>query len=385
MPFETFDLGRVMQTAEAIKTMKRAGTMDKLQEEYLGQRIQAGKQEMAQQARAEQVVMGKEKAQQVAVKTGQLLQAEDLKGAIERTEPVLREVLEQQGLDWATADNDTLRQHVTTMQNRANQELGVSPVTTQQVGGFNTLQQGGKVITAAAPKEATPDAVTERWKQEVQGGYKGSLLDYQKELKAAGRAPAEPVSNKPPAGYRWKPDGSLEAIPGGPATPKAKTGNVTEGERKAAALGTRLDASLTALKEIAKRDPDASRPGFWERGFESAGMEAAANASRSDERQQADAAQLDALDAALTLATGAAYTKEQLSNLRKAYFPQIGDSDANVKAKEKRFETIVKTARIASGRAEPSIDRANQRGASGTWGEPGQSVQVGDFTVRRVK
>jgi hypothetical protein len=39
--FSTFDLGRVIQTAEAIKNLRRQGTMDKLQEQYI-QQVQHG-------------------------------------------------------------------------------------------------------------------------------------------------------------------------------------------------------------------------------------------------------------------------------------------------------------------------------------------------------
>jgi hypothetical protein len=185
--FNTFDLGRVIQTAEAIKTMRRQGTMDKLQEQYLGQRLEAGKQEMDRANRAEQVVIGKEKAQQIVAKTGQILQATNPKNYVEQYEPDLVKHASDNGVDWQTLDDNGVRQLVTSMQNRANQELGQAPLTTQQVGGFNTLQQGGKVIASAAPKQATPDPLTERWKQEVAGGYTGSLLEYQKELKSAGR------------------------------------------------------------------------------------------------------------------------------------------------------------------------------------------------------
>lgn len=187
--------------------------------------------------------------------------------------------------------------------------------------------------------------------------------------------------------FAWNPRTNQREPSGEPYRPVTPhTGNVTEGERKAAALGTRLESALQALDAIEKSAPGASRPGLAERGLEAVGMEAAANTVRSSDRQQADSAQLDALDAALTLATGAAYTREQLQNLRKSYFPQIGDSDENVAAKQKRFQTIVETARIASGRAEPAIDKAldKGRGASGSWA-PGQAAQVGEFTIRRLK
>lgn len=370
--FNTFDLGRVIQTAEAIKGLKRQSSLDALQERYLGQRIQAGEQEMARNQRAEQTVLGKEKAQQVVAKTGFILQAPNPKNYVEQNEPDLIKALAAQGVDWATADDEVVRQMATAMQHKAKTELGqapAAPVSAQAVGGFQTLQQDGKVIASAAP--AKPDVITP---------YQQERLNLERERLQRERG----GESKPPAGYRWKPDGSLEAIPGGPATVETKTGNITEGERKAAALGTRLDAALTSLNGITKAAPNAVKPGLLERGLEGMGMETAANYARSSDRQQADAAQLDALDAALTLATGAAYTKDQLQNLRKAYFPQIGDSDETVRTKSARFETIVKTARIAAGRAEPSIDRAN-RGATGSWGEPGQATQIGGFTVRRVK
>lgn len=139
------------------------------------------------------------------------------------------------------------------------------------------------------------------------------------------------------------------------ASKTKKAGTVQEGERKSAALGTRLEG---ALRELEGLGADASKPGFFEKAFEGLGSEMSANAVRGPKRQRANAAQLDALDAALTLATGAAYTKEQLANLRQSYFPQLMDDEETIKAKEQRFKTIVETARIAAGRAEPAIDTA---------------------------
>jgi hypothetical protein len=71
------------------------------------------------------------------------------------------------------------------------------------------------------------------------------------------------------------------------------------------------------------------------------------------QRQIIEDSQLDVLDAALTLRTGAAYTKEQLSGMRDTYFPKLGDSTAAVNAKKQRLETLLDGAYIASGRATP--------------------------------
>lgn len=134
-------------------------------------------------------------------------------------------------------------------------------------------------------------------------------------------------------------------------------GKISESERKAAVLATRLDAALKVLEAL----PDAAgKPGAWERMAQTVGAESLANYFRSDARQQANAAQLDALDAALTLATGAAYNKEQLQGLSVSYFPQLGDSPQTIVAKNKRFTLIVEAAKIAAGQAAPSVDRAQR-------------------------
>lgn len=158
------------------------------------------------------------------------------------------------------------------------------------------------------------------------------------------------------------------------ATTATGPASVTEAERKGAVLGARLEGALRELSAVEKIEPGASRPTLTEKAAGVFG-ETAANVARGPNRQRADTAQLDALDAALTLATGAAYTKEQIQALRKSYFPQIGDSDDVVKAKQARFNMIVETARIASGRAAPSIDAAQT--------QPVQGQPAGGWTVRR--
>lgn len=374
--FQPFDLGRVIQTAESIKGMRRQGTLDRLQEQYMGQKIQQGQQDMERQQREEQLVLGQEKAQQVVAKTGQILQQQNPKNYIEQFEPDLVKELTAKGVDWATLDDNRVREVVSAMQNKANQELGVAPAGPDpklQLERDKLAQNQSQFDQRLAfdQSKAAQDAAQAR-----QGGAQQLIT--------------RPVGNGMVQDFAWDPRSNSRVPSGEPYKPvTTHTGNVTEGERKAAALGTRLEGALQALNAVEQASPGASRPGWMERGLENVGLETAANVVRSSDRQQADAAQLDALDAALTLATGAAYTETQLQSLRKSYFPQIGDSDAQVAAKQKRFETIVQTARIASGRAEPSIDKAlgsqpQSRGATGTW-EPGQAQQVGGFTVRRVK
>lgn len=166
-----------------------------------------------------------------------------------------------------------------------------------------------------------------------------------------------------PAGFRFKGDGTLEPIPGGP---KPAGAAATEGERKAATLLQRLDGSLAQLQAAVNQNPSASKPSVTAelgRSLPFVG-EAAANVLNSPERQRVEAAQLDILDAALTLGTGAAYTKEQLQGYRRAFFPQMGDDASTIADKRARLQNVISSARIAAGRAAPQQDAAPAQSAS---------------------
>lgn len=147
------------------------------------------------------------------------------------------------------------------------------------------------------------------------------------------------------------PTGASVEIPGA-----KKAGNPTEGERKAATLLQRMEGSLSQLNEVVESNPNAAKPsivGNMIEGLPIVGDTLGNLATRSD-RQRVEAAQLDILDAALTLGTGAAYTREQLEGYRKSYFPQPGDSDATVKDKQTRLSNVISAGRIAAGRALPA-------------------------------
>lgn len=150
----------------------------------------------------------------------------------------------------------------------------------------------------------------------------------------------------------------------------------TEGERKAATLLQRLDFSLNQLQTAVKESPSAVSPKVATETLRRLPLigEVAANAATPAERQRVESAQLDILDAALTLGTGAAYTREQLEGYRRAYFPQIGDAPAAIRDKAARLDNVINAARIAAGRAaaevQPAARPAQQRtqpAPSGGW------------------
>lgn len=125
--------------------------------------------------------------------------------------------------------------------------------------------------------------------------------------------------------------------------------SLSEGERKAATLLQRLQFSQQQLNDVLKANPDAAKPEYLPTFIEGI-SETGANLIRSEPRQQIETAQMDLLDAALTLGTGASYTKEQLKGYSSSYFPKIGDSPKAIKDKEARLSNIVEAAKIAAGR-----------------------------------
>jgi hypothetical protein len=161
---------------------------------------------------------------------------------------------------------------------------------------------------------------------------------------------------------------------------KAKEANpfasITEGERKAATLLQRLQFSQQQLKDVLQKNPEAKTPEYlptFVEGFSETG----ANLIRSAPRQQIETAQMDLLDAALTLGTGASYTKEQLKGYRESYFPQIGDSPNTIKDKEARLTNIVEAAKIAAGRAAKLVPEV-KAGNKPPTGAPPEAKQAPD-------
>jgi len=148
-------------------------------------------------------------------------------------------------------------------------------------------------------------------------------------------------------------------------TPQPKPVEPTESERTAGFLTNRLKDALSTIDRIGKENPDALRPSASTEAVRGILGETAANVITSPERQQIEAAQIDALDAALTLGTGAAYTREQLEGYRKSYFPQVGDSPATIADKARRREVLFNSAKIKAGRSAPKQSGEQKPSTSG--------------------
>ena len=127
--------------------------------------------------------------------------------------------------------------------------------------------------------------------------------------------------------------------PGGTQLKGTSGGSLTEGERKAATLLSRLQI---ADAQIAKQTGQ-TEPGPF--------SSATPRVMKPQERKRVEDAELEFLDAALTLSTGAAYTKEQLQGALQSYFPQYGDDELTIAEKTARRLNLTDSAKLAAGKA----------------------------------
>lgn len=275
-----------------------------------------------------------------------------------------------QGFAWPTTIEDTLSQLQQASatprdfeQWKLKTALGMKAFMEMQKPDLKALNLGGVEQIVDMNAYSNPDAVGQTFQRtaspeallSAETARRGQNMSDARQREATAVAREGNVTGKAPSGYRYKQDGTLEAIPGGPAD---KAAVATEGERKAATLLARLEGSLGQMQQVTSKNDGAASPEIIPsavRAITFGQLEAPANTLTSSDRQRVEAAQLDILDAALTLGTGAAYTREQLEGYRKSYFPQIGDSPANVKDKQERLNNVISAARIAAGRAASAV------------------------------
>jgi hypothetical protein len=153
---------------------------------------------------------------------------------------------------------------------------------------------------------------------------------------------------------------------GAPST-VVNVGQATESERTAGILANRLDFAQGQIKDILTSAPEAEKPAVGATALNTLGLEYLARVANPAERQIIEAAQMDMLDAALTLGTGAAYTREQLEGYRTSYFPQLGDDPRTINAKSQRLNNLVSAAYEKAGRAAPTERRGAESQAPQDW------------------
>jgi len=129
-------------------------------------------------------------------------------------------------------------------------------------------------------------------------------------------------------------------------------GKATEGERKAATLLSRMQLAQTQMDQ-----GKPGMPGFFTSMTPRVGL--------PEERKRVEDAQLDFLDSALTLATGAAYTEFQLKGAMQSYFPKFGDDATTIAEKELRRKNLMEAARISAGTMSGAVPPVQGGGGGG--------------------
>jgi len=132
----------------------------------------------------------------------------------------------------------------------------------------------------------------------------------------------------------------------------------TESERTAGFLAGRIVDAVQRLGGAVKADPASASPTLGVEMARGVFGDTAANYLTDAERQQVRAAQIDIIDAGLTLGTGAAYTTEQLEGYREVYFPKLGDDPATISSKQEALRSLLVNARTKAGKAAPDLDAA---------------------------
>lgn len=148
-----------------------------------------------------------------------------------------------------------------------------------------------------------------------QGVLEGAAITTAEAAKIRAEKSGAPAA---PAGYRYKADGVLEAIPGGPATiPKPLNDN----QSKALLFGSRMQEADKILEQLASEGTSTSVP-----GSRTPGLGPVITAMSSENKQMLDQAKRDFMSAVLRRESGAAISSGEYENADRQYFPQIGDN-----------------------------------------------------------
>ena len=252
-------------------------------------------------------------------------------------------------------------------------ERGLTP---EQIAGLDLSDAG---IDAKIGEAMTITEYFAQQKDNRDFGFKQQEFGYRVRNDAANRGVTLRGQNMTDARSREAAARAARA-PGAPGAP-VKT---TEAERTAGFLANRLAGALTDISGATANSPDAAAPGVGE-WFASMFGETATNNAVSADRQQVRNAQMDALDSALTLGTGAAYTAPQLESYRQSYFPQVGDKPSTVRGKKERFVRLLESAAVKAGNATPpALISAIQQGRAELAATPKPKANAGGWGKAQV-
>lgn len=171
-------------------------------------------------------------------------------------------------------------------------------------------------------------------------------------------ATGQPASKteSPPNGYRYRQDGTLEFIPGGPADPST-AGKTTEATRRNQQLATVIVPELKSLLG----DPQSGVKGTFDslgdlgqqmRG----GIPGVGNFLTSPEYQQAQNSMRTIVASYLYSVSGATANPGEVENQVSVLTPRPGDSPQTVAAKKQRLQDMVQAVVAAASGTPITVD-----------------------------
>lgn len=264
-----------------------------------------------------------------------------------------------------------------------NQMAGyVAPVQVNQGDKitFTTPQAGASFKVGMSPSERDASArgwasnriAQDRLKFEMSGGVDGG----------SGQSGLVRQFGKPAAGYRWKPDGTMEAIPGGPADQKASMQDA--GRQSVSQVIAELSGYYDQLDQgggiTSTNNRAASNMGAWAGttgiGQTFGSMFGTKNQSARDAIEQTR----PLLMQAIMKATGMS-AKQMDSNAElKMYLATATDPTKSLEANRAALARLEEMFGMGAG----SLGSGGGNGASGSWGAGKTVKRTGTYNGRKV-
>jgi hypothetical protein len=241
-----------LQKASAIQQQRKRAA---LYDQQMQMQMEQARQAQARQAEAAARQQAIEEAYRGAIRTPDMQAMQQFGGptvAAANAAPGLVPQVDQRALIEGLMKADPMA---------AYQMMQPKPEDMKVVGDALVGIQGGKAreLYRAPPKaEAKPEALRALAAVYGEGSpeYQQAARQYAQKLTTHQPGTNVNIGDKPPAGYRWKPDGGLDAIPGGPAD------KLPESQQKQVVGAQNTRAAITAYREALKdfKTFDAASP-----------------------------------------------------------------------------------------------------------------------------
>jgi hypothetical protein len=181
-----------------------------------------------------------------------------------------------------------------------------------------------------------------------------------------------------PSGYRYKVDGTLEPIPGGPADPAvvgARGGSkpLTEGQAKAVGYYQRAQDANHTLNQF--EDKHIPTPGTGARIADDLPFGVGSYFLSNNNQQQLNARRAF-IAGVLRQESGAAISKEEFSSYDKIYFPQQGDTPATIAQKRRLRNEAVGSLKVVAGPGAAQVSGGASQSAPVRVSSPAEAARL---------